>query len=231
MTWVTHHADIEPPSVRKYSLVVAQAVALVLRNHQRLLPICKSYHFDPPAEITAAASQLIEAFTKAALLPHSASSGDEDVAVQDAADEDAGDEDADHAGPVDEDAADAALADVRDDVFDDDEFEVPADYNDEPIAPATPLRPPPTCAIIQPPLRALIRALYCQLPPKGTEYKSFDSPIVKFLVMASKQLDGEWKKSSGITQIIAALTFAGRLSMYDLMRIGLHQHADTTIYE
>lgn len=190
--------------MRKYSLVIAQAVALVLRNHQRVLPICKSYHFDPPAEITAAARDLVDAFSQALPLPNTDQVGDED-------------------------AADAALADVTDDVFDDDEFEVPTDYSEE--VPADPLTPAPNCAPIQLPLRNLIRALYSQLPPPGTQSNAFDSAIVKFLVMASRQLDGGWKNSSGITQLIAALTFGGRLAMYDKMCLGLLQQPNTKIHE
>lgn len=188
--------------MRKYSLVIAQAVVLVLRNHQKVLPVCRSYHFEPPAAISTAAQNLIEAFSQAQPLP--SAEGDDD-------------------------AADAALSDVVDDVFDDDEFEVPEDQSEDVEAVAS--HPPPSCATIQLPLRTLIRALYCQLPPLGTQSNAFDSAIVKFLVMASRQLDGEWKKSSGITQLIAALTFGGRLSMYDKMCIGLEENPETKIHE
>lgn len=205
ITWVTHHADIDPSSVRKYSLVIAQAVALVLRNHQGLLPICRSYHFAPPADISKAAQDLIDAFLQAPLLPSPDQEGDDD-------------------------RADAALPDVVDDVFDDDEFEVPDDQIED-VESTAARRPPASCAAIQVPLRTLIRTLYCQLPPLGTQSKAFDSVIVKFLVMASRQLDGEWKKSSGITQLIAALTFGGRLSMYDLMCLGIEQAPETKIHE
>lgn len=196
MTYVTHHEDINPSSIRKYSLVIAQAVALVLRNHQRRLPICETYKFDPPEEIAAAAEQLIEAFSLAKPIPQSEEVGDDD-------------------------ASDATLCEVTDDVFHDDEFYVPDDdrENTQAKAPSVPL--PPTCSIIQPKLRKLIRALYCQLPAPGTIAEAFDSVLVKFLVMASRLVDGNWRTSSGITQLIAALTFGGRLAMYDKMVLGL----------
>lgn len=197
MTYVTHHEDIHPTSVRKYSLVICQAVAMVLRNHLRSLPICASYNFKPPADIRDAAQALIEAFSAAEPLPASAEVGDDD-------------------------ASDATLCDVMDDVFDDDEFYVPeVDSHQDAQAETPSLPPPPSCPIIQPRLRALIRALYCQLPPPGTMASAFDSALVKFLVMASRLASGEWRTSSGITQLIAALTFGGRLAMYDLMAIGI----------
>lgn len=171
----------------------------MLRNHQARLPICQSYHFTPPPEIAAAAQDVISAFSHAGTLANVAG---------------------------DDDASDANLLDVQDDSFPEDEFFIPCG-EEEQAASHLDWKKPVHVPAIQKPLRALIRALYAQLPPPGSQSNVFHSAIIKFLVMASRDFKGDWKNSSGITQMIAALTFGGRLSAFDMMCQGIVADKDS----
>src|SRR5262249_25123439 len=62
----------------------------------------------------------------------------------------------------------------------------------------------------------LLGLLFTQLPC-GVDTKWF-SPIAHYVVYSSRRMDGTFRGSSQITQIIAAITFIGRLYMFSVIR-------------
>ncbi|KAF7966152.1 hypothetical protein HWV62_39780, partial [Athelia sp. TMB] len=91
--------------------------------------------------------------------------------------------------------------------------------------PAKTFSTPPHSPTIQPKLRDLLIALYCQLPTPGTKDTAFDSILVRFLILSGLKPNADWKHSGDITQTIAALTFCGRLTMYDIMTKSTHENS------
>ena len=81
-------------------------------------------------------------------------------------------------------------------------------------------RIPPYCQVIQPKLRALLYALFTQLPGPHASGRFF-SPLIRYLVLASFDTEGKWAISGNITQYIASLLFTGRLTLYSEMQQGL----------
>lgn len=204
--WITHHADVTHPSICKYSWVIAQAIAFILRVHLRGAPTPEIYHFSAPDDITCATQNLIEAYTQVNSSP-----------VSDAGHDDVDDQNV----PADDQSAS----------FHDDEFYVDPLWQPEPTATPKELKTPLRCPTIQPKLRLLIHSLYCQLPPQGSSSNTFHSFLIRYLILLSILPNSDWKNSSGITQAIAALTFGGCLTMYDKMVDGLKEHSDTSLHE
>lgn len=107
---------------------------------------------------------------------------------------------------------------------DDEELLVPDPLNDRaPISvDTTPLervkmqKAPPWCPKIQAKLRQLLIAMYTQLPgPEG--HGQFFSVFMRWLVLSSVRPSGLWLPLGSISQRVAALLFAARLTMLALM--------------
>lgn len=165
----------------------------------------ETYSFIPPPEIRDAAQELVDAYSQVTALPNS--SDDED----------------------DDDAHDREGASVNDEDAED-EFYVDPIWRHTPTESKMTLKQPRHCPIIQPKLRTLIHALYSELPPPGKYVHATHRVLIRCLIMSSISINGDWKNSSGITQMTAALSFGGRLTMHDKMVDGLRQNPTTTIH-
>jgi hypothetical protein len=74
----------------------------------------------------------------------------------------------------------------------------------------------PWCPIIQPALSRLHRSIFTHLPQTAADGKWFNVYLC-FIVLGSIRCKGEFIPSNQITQIISAILFYGRLTMYDIM--------------
>jgi hypothetical protein len=113
---------------------------------------------------------------------------------------------------------------------DEEEEEMDDDDDDDLIqsdltTPAVVENPTLYCSKIQPSLRALLFLLYTQ---RHTEHATgrFFSVLMRYVVLSSYGINKQWLASDVITQIIAALLFTGRLTLYSEMRIGAGTNTD-----
>jgi hypothetical protein len=212
-TYITHHANVYPDSLRRYSYPLAGAVILVLRNHAHP---SSHYSFVTPQAIRTASESLIRAFEKL-------KSGN--VAESPPPDEEDDDEEPDFSiEPPEEEQDDEefithiAAPQASDLLEDPENLDPPSEF--QPIIEPSPLptvakthQPPPFLPVIQTSLRNLLFALFSQL--SGPEASGqFFSPLFRYLVLISLHINGRWEVANKITQYIAALLFTGRLTLY-----------------
>ena len=209
-----HHRAVHYDAHAKYSRSVAGALALLLHN---VINPNKQYRFPVPQQIAQAAREL---YSKLQAVPNAVDDLPEDDAEEGNADEpDSDDEDHYPAGE--------ALPTVSPDIaVDDDIWPTEGELAEDPALEAVEDRYPygmsetqdvPTFEDkTQECLLELIQLLYTQNLNNGPD-NIFCSVFVRYTVLSSMRQNGQWRLASVITQTIAAILFAGRLTMAKIM--------------
>ena len=209
-----HHRAVHYDAHAKYSRSVAGALALLLHN---VINPNKQYRFPVPQQIAQAAREL---YSKLQAVPNAVDDLPEDDAEEGNADEpDSDDEDHYPAGE--------ALPTVSPDIaVDDDIWPTEGALAEDPALEAVEDRYPygmsetrdvPTFEDeTQECLLELIQLLYTQNLNNGPD-NIFCSVFVRYTVLSSMRQNGQWRLASVITQTIAAILFAGRLTMAKIM--------------
>ena len=188
----THHRDIQPESLKRYSLVVACLVAFVVRCQRGW---ASAYRMQLNENQTTACQALWDELRRnSSHAVDVASSPDEDW--------------------LDYLESCADMSDASDDqMFEDvgsDEEPPPSIGGPSQVSWAFAADTPLQVRILD-----LLMALYMQLPVGGDN--KFYSPILRFVILFSRKGNGQWVSPRRITHFIAILLFCGRLVMMALM--------------
>jgi hypothetical protein len=224
-TYITHHANVYPDSLRRYSYVVAEAVVLVLRNHAHP---SEHYSFVTPQAIRTASESLIRAYAQ-----HKSNSPPAHPPGEADADEEL---DLSITSPEEEEDDEEFITDTQgsDALQYTENLDPPSNF--QPIVEPPPLptfaksyHPPPFIPIIQTSLRNLLFALFSQLPGPEASGRFF-SPFLRYIVLVSLQVNSKWEVANKITQFIAALLFAGRLTLYSETHLAVERRQDESYH-
>ena len=210
-----HHRAVDYNAHDKYSRRVAGALALLMRNVVHPNP---NYCFAVAPRIAQVVRQL---YVKLRASPDGAQDGNKDD-VEESEEEEPDSDDEDHY-PHSE-----ALPVVSPDVaLDGDDVwpsasEVAADHTVDVVEDRYPYGMSETREVptfeddTQESLLELLQLLYGQNLNDGVD-DPFRSVFIRYIVLSSLQKRGQWRPASVITQVIAAILFAGRLTVAKIM--------------
>jgi hypothetical protein len=206
-TYERHHRDVRYETHIKYARWLAQSVYLILRNVCHRDP---RYSFDVSDRLREMACALDEALNRSDDTSIGLSIED-DIDDDDNSDDD--EENTDHPLSFDRRAGTSdSLDTVTTTPYASSEYRRPPTYND----------------LIQRLLIQLLEGLYT-LADRDGKHDPFRHPFIRYVVVSSVKISGQWMAANDITPKVSALLFTGRVTLGRLMLLEWKKSPDKSL--